>query len=403
MRYATASSRTVREISGGGNDRKNVAEFDQNFVRDWRLKARRTASNLSHASTVLPENPSPSTQHHQQQQQRPRIPSVEMVPPPSFSSELLSNAYRTRRGAVHKGASFVIAEPLILPSSQLMPQQMIPQHANPGNNLSSSTFSTYATPPEYPSPPSSYGRGSPDTLTDTTQSHDEPRKNKGGHVLPSMLSRSTFSSNLHRSGSGSNTNISYATTTTSGSAGGRDSSSSGVQSQSYSQSQGLSHSHSLKRTPAITISRQKSQWSMPSSSGQAATPHIHRMQTAYSAMPLSSSEYIERYQPGAGMGTSNSTSMGRGPQTTTVTTMPSPATTIRREPSGTIGLKGQVVAKMKRSSSARAEPTMGLVSEETAGGSGGGGGGGGGGDNGNGRGTTKRRSVQAELRRLFGR
>ncbi|KAK3682738.1 hypothetical protein B0T22DRAFT_494391, partial [Podospora appendiculata] len=232
-----------------------------------------------------------------------------------------------RRDLAHRGRSYVSAEPLTLPPSQLMQQLLSPGDLNPGDNRSSSTFATYLTPPEYPSPPaSSHGRRSPSN-NDAFKSADYSERH---HHIP----RHTHVNQLDSSG------------------GSRD----GAQ-------------NALRR--------------LGKHDSQRSETHVHRLATAHSVMPLSSSEYLERYQPSKGL---SSTAVQRD--------TPSP----RREPAT---LKSHVVAKIRRNS--RAEPTTGLVSEEMpmpklSRGSGGG-------EQADGRsfGTNKRRNMHAELRRLFGR
>ncbi|KAK3332538.1 hypothetical protein B0T19DRAFT_398296 [Cercophora scortea] len=284
----------------------------------------RKASNKSSCTSTI----CPTTSSHSRQLSSTVSPSqsfTEDTRPPRLD----------RRDLALRGRSYVSAEPLTLPSSQLMQQLLSPADLNPGDNLSSSTFATYLTPPEYPSPPaSSRGRRSP-TGDNAFKSVDYSERQH--HHIP----RHTHLNQLDSSG------------------GSRD----GAQ-------------NALRRLGG-------------KHDNQRSKTHVHRLATAHSAAPLSSSEYLERYQPGKGLSSTVVQQQQQQQQQ-----RDTPAT-----------LKSHVAAKMRRNS--RAEPTAALVSEELAMpklSRGAGGGGAGEQVDARGFGTTnKRRSVHAELRRLFGR
>ncbi|KAK3322606.1 hypothetical protein B0H66DRAFT_531939 [Apodospora peruviana] len=101
----------------------------------------------SHPSTTYPPTITTTTSSRRGQPKRPASPA------PSIASST-SPAPCETRAPVRR---VVINEPLTLPSSSVTRLGV--------NNLSESTFSTYATPPEYPSPPPSpHGRGTPEAF-----------------------------------------------------------------------------------------------------------------------------------------------------------------------------------------------------------------------------------------------
>lgn len=106
------------------------------------------SSRPSYASTIMPAKSSKSHWDHI----NTRISGGS--PTHSVSSSGGSASYKPSRPVPYKCRSYIVDEPLRLPSS-LMP----PLHhgLDSEDNLSTSTFSTYATPPEYPSPPGSVG------------------------------------------------------------------------------------------------------------------------------------------------------------------------------------------------------------------------------------------------------
>ncbi|KAK0737127.1 hypothetical protein B0T21DRAFT_401195 [Apiosordaria backusii] len=128
------------------------------------------ASNNSHASTVRLEDKYSSasdgnkTQSHHSQISE--VLSLRHTPPTG-----------SQRRFLHRGTSFVSEQPLTLPSSLI--QKAVGAEDSLSNN--STTFSAYGTPPEYPSPPvSSSGRHSRSSGADdpfTTTSSD-PRLNR---------------------------------------------------------------------------------------------------------------------------------------------------------------------------------------------------------------------------------
>jgi hypothetical protein len=300
----------------------------------------------SNASTLCPVDMS-------QPNRQARTPPRAASPTQSLLSD--ASSYHERREVPNRGTSFVSMEPLTLPSSRLM------QHLNTGtDNLSSSTFSTYLTPPEYPSSLCSQGRESPDSLTRVE--HDRM------HPAPLQPSRS-----------------------------GRVSRARHPDNSSHGAPDIITHNPRRKLTKP------------PPPPSPQSHGYLNNHNVASSPTPLTSSEYVERYQQtkgpplhaGMAMPSAAVLQEGRGEPSIPIRT--------RREPS----LRDHVVAKIRGNS--RAEPTTGLVSEEIAladsrprwarayGGepvgvfSGE-----------TGRSTTtststKRRSVQAELRRLFGR
>jgi len=235
-----------------------------------------------------------------------------------------SSAYRTQRPTTHRGASFVSVEPLKLPSSHLL--ERVTQEAN----QSSSTLNTYHTPPEYPSPSASFRTITPESFSEIDYSgrgadplHSSKRYTYRIHSVrrPTGAAREDGAQNpLRKLGNMNNTN-----------------------------------------TP------------------HRSSPQTHRV--SHSAVPLTSSEYLERYQPGKAASMSG--------------------------PSGPRA-RGHMVAKLRKTG--RAEPSAGLVTEETAvadvalrrtrssnvvdpGQS----------QRADSNRDTKRRSVQAELRKFFGR
>ncbi|KAK0710881.1 hypothetical protein B0H67DRAFT_583619 [Lasiosphaeris hirsuta] len=278
-----------------------LSPLDRHLEPQRQLKSRASYQS-SYASTICPTTPPPSmTQGHQEPETdspRDSIPSEEPL-------------HHVRMEILHRGASYVSNEPLTLPSSHLV--------VSSNANLSSSTFSTYLTPPEYPSPTPSIGRRTPQSFSEID--YDKPK-----------------------------TSAAPATITPSRSQGVRPT-----------------------RGPLRDQGSQNPLWRLGKSS-----PQTHRVSSQ--ALPLASSEYLERYQPGR------------------ASSIAVPSATVR----------DQIVAKLRRNS--RAEPNTGQVTEETEladsrprrprGESMGPGTG-----TGEVRGinNNKRRSVHAELRRLFGR
>lgn len=115
------------------------------------------SSRSSYASTICPTK----------SKLRARIPARAASPAHSTSSN--GSASCDTRPLIYKGRSYVIDEPLTLPSSLMPP-------LDPEDNLSTSTYSTYATPPEYPSPPRSGGRRTPDSSSEAYESHYIPSR-----------------------------------------------------------------------------------------------------------------------------------------------------------------------------------------------------------------------------------
>ncbi|KAK0666206.1 hypothetical protein QBC41DRAFT_398910 [Cercophora samala] len=108
------------------------------------------ASNNSHASTVRLEDQLSSTSDGN----KPQSHHSQVSEVPSLRNTLPTGS---QRRFIHRGASFVSEQPLTLPSS------LIHKAVAPEDSMSnhSTTFSAYGTPPEYPSPPvSSSGRHS---------------------------------------------------------------------------------------------------------------------------------------------------------------------------------------------------------------------------------------------------
>ncbi|KAK3368234.1 hypothetical protein B0H63DRAFT_564974 [Podospora didyma] len=297
-------------------------------------------------------------------------PSRSVSPTQSVSSDVSSRGHRP--AFQHRGMSFVSTEPLLLPSSQLM------QRVNNDANFSSSTLSTYFTPPEYLSPPASHGTRSTESLPDV--SHGNPRPD------PLFSGRSSgYSSHVSR-----------------------------VRRPESGQVTRESSHHSLRRVEKSSSHR----------SLQRSTTQLHRVAShtvvPLTVVPLSSSEFLKRYRKGSSPPVSPSVVVSSREANGEVTPF-------RRESnnnsnstnvsinSNSTPFRGHLMAKMRRNS--RAEPSAGQVTEETALATTsaatdiirsrqslrGNGGEKGGQMLGDLRNTTKRRSVQAELKRLFGR
>ncbi|KAK0622847.1 hypothetical protein B0T14DRAFT_514600 [Immersiella caudata] len=193
--------------------------------------------------------------------------------PSSSSSGLL---YRTQSPATHKGTSFVSVEPLKLPSSHLL--ERVTKEAN----LSSSTLNTYHTPPEYPSPSASFRTMSPESFSEVDYG------GRGISVDPLQPTK-RYSNRIH----------------------------------SVRRQTGASREDGAQN-PLRRLG----------SSPHQSSPQTHRV--SHSGVPLTSSEYLERYQPGKAASVSG--------------------------PSGPRA-RGHVVAKLRKSG--RAGPSAAQVTEET--------------------------------------
>lgn len=164
----------------------------------------------------------------------------------SISSDV---SLRSRRSIRLRGASYVSAEPLRLPSSQL------PGRFNVEANLSSSTITTYDTPPEYPSP----------TLSAQTQIQEEGLEPSISET-PTDQSRTTHTNSVRLPTKGHRP--------------------SGTANLLRRFSKGPRSVYSPKGSP----SRQSS------------------LRPSQSSTPLTSTEYIERYRPGKAASISGSPS-----------------------------------------------------------------------------------------------
>ncbi|KAK3357743.1 hypothetical protein B0T25DRAFT_579767 [Lasiosphaeria hispida] len=116
----------------------------------------RASDQSSYASTICPANP-PSSKTQEHKKAEMDSPRDSMSPGEPLHHERLE--------ILHRGTSYVSNEPLTLPSSHLV--------VSSNANLSSSTFSTYLTPPEYPSPTPSLGRRTPHSFSEID--YDSPK------------------------------------------------------------------------------------------------------------------------------------------------------------------------------------------------------------------------------------
>ncbi|KAK3369191.1 hypothetical protein B0T24DRAFT_356262 [Lasiosphaeria ovina] len=342
----TSNGNSPRDEDGDGGQRADAAAAAA-AAAAGRPRWPRRRSNHSSCATICPDG----RQH--------RMSPTAVSPTQSVSSSSTSMSHYGGGGGGgggfdHRGTSFVSNEPLRLPSSLLVAR------VNADANLSSSTFDTYRTPPEYPSPPPSHGRGTPDSL-----SSDASDSGQAGHRTRTGAPSGYYSSVSH------------------------------VRRQDKDSHGGGGQRHGALDQRVLQ-----------------STAQLHRAANT----ALSSSEYLERFQPLKRAGTAPSSASTGQPGRRDYRD----GTLLRRgadvggnnDNTNTNGSihgtplrgRGQIMARMRRNS--RAEPSTGLVFEETAtarmradakpagvvekG-------------ERRGVGIVKRRSVHAELKRLFGR